>query len=90
MDWLIVMLVSLSFCPVRVALSVTCTFTQQSIGKVQVAELCLPCITNVLIVSLRLLSQLCWLEVVSVDCCLSLWVFFPDKLSARLVGIRIP
>ena len=57
----------------------------QSAKYLQVAELCLPCIADVLIVSLRLLSHLGWIELAPVDCCLSLSVFYPDKLSAHLV-----
>jgi hypothetical protein len=56
----------------------------------QVAELCLSCIADVLIVSLRLLSHLGWIELAPADCCLSLWVFYPDKLSAHLVVYETP
>jgi hypothetical protein len=62
----------------------------QSAKYLQVAELCLPCIADVLIVSLRLLSHLGWIELAPVDCCLSLWVFYPDKLSAHLVVYATP
>ena len=64
------------FCLVGVDLSLAFVTTQQSIGKVRYNLVrwlsFFPSIADVLMVSLRLLSQLGWIAVGSVDCYLSL------------------
>jgi hypothetical protein len=56
---------------------------QSTLQFSQVAELC-PSIADVLMVSLTPLSQLVWIEVGPVDCYLSLWAFYTDKVVLGL------